>query len=159
MHCIWPWPEAAWLSDCETLTYLHSCISTRRQRVRVPEAPMYLDAWSTSRWSQGSRRGSPRAHLLTLIVMGFPLVTYPGILTRMKAGAVPLTAIGSRVTANFFRVGRPTGRATSNRLKELVRDRGDLCRQQASHCRSREGDTWRARVHGGLCSVGTIIRL
>ena len=31
-------------SDAETLTYLHSCISTRRQRVRVPETPMYLDA-------------------------------------------------------------------------------------------------------------------
>jgi hypothetical protein len=26
-------PEAAWLSDAETLTYLHSCISTRRHRV------------------------------------------------------------------------------------------------------------------------------
>src|SRR5260370_33265583 len=37
-------PEAAWLSDAETLTYLHSCISTRRHRVRVPEVPMYLDA-------------------------------------------------------------------------------------------------------------------
>ena len=37
-------PEAAWLSDAETLTYLHSCISTRRHRVRVPEIPMYLDA-------------------------------------------------------------------------------------------------------------------
>src|SRR5579872_248945 len=30
-------PEAAWLDDVETLTYLHSCISTRRHRVRVPE--------------------------------------------------------------------------------------------------------------------------
>ncbi len=41
-------PEAEWLDDGETLTYLHSCISTRRQRVRVPETPMYLDAtWST----------------------------------------------------------------------------------------------------------------
>src|ERR1700738_4616867 len=37
-------PEASWLSDTETLTYLHSCISTRRHRVRVPEVPMYLDA-------------------------------------------------------------------------------------------------------------------
>src|SRR6266404_2046512 len=34
-------PEAAWLCDAETLTYLHSCISTRRHRVRVPEVPMY----------------------------------------------------------------------------------------------------------------------
>src|SRR5713226_1543219 len=30
-------PEAAWLSDAETLTYLHACISTRRHRVRVLE--------------------------------------------------------------------------------------------------------------------------
>src|SRR5262249_48688449 len=37
-------PEAAWLSDSETLTYLHSTISTRRHQVRVPETPMHLDA-------------------------------------------------------------------------------------------------------------------
>ena len=36
-------PESAWLSDSETLTYLHSTISTRRHRVRVPEIPMHLD--------------------------------------------------------------------------------------------------------------------
>jgi type IV secretion system protein TrbE len=36
-------PEAAWLPDSETLTYLHACVSTRRHRVRVPEVPMYLD--------------------------------------------------------------------------------------------------------------------
>ncbi|AQS88140.1 hypothetical protein AA101099_1924 [Neoasaia chiangmaiensis NBRC 101099] len=32
-------PEADWLDDGETLTYLHSCVSTRMQRVRVPEIP------------------------------------------------------------------------------------------------------------------------
>src|ERR1700676_5404705 len=37
-------PETEWLDDGETLTYLHSCVSTRRQHVRVPETPMYLDA-------------------------------------------------------------------------------------------------------------------
>ena len=37
-------PESAWLDDEETLTYLHSTVSTKRQRVRVPEIPMYLDA-------------------------------------------------------------------------------------------------------------------
>src|SRR5580700_3933448 len=36
-------PEAEWLDDAETLTYLHSCVSTNRQTVRVPEIPMYLD--------------------------------------------------------------------------------------------------------------------
>lgn len=29
-------PEADWLDDGNTLTYLHSCISTRRQGVRCP---------------------------------------------------------------------------------------------------------------------------
>ncbi|MCE0743815.1 hypothetical protein LWC05_07895, partial [Acetobacter sicerae] len=37
-------PEAVWLDDGETLTYLHSTISIRNQRVRVPEIPMHLDA-------------------------------------------------------------------------------------------------------------------
>ena len=37
-------PEVAWLSDAETLTYLHSTVSTKRHRVRVPEVPMHLDA-------------------------------------------------------------------------------------------------------------------
>jgi len=36
-------PETEWLDDGETLTYLHSCVSTKRQTVRVPETPMYLD--------------------------------------------------------------------------------------------------------------------
>ena len=37
-------PECVWLDDVETLTYLHSAISTKVQRVRVPEVPMHLDA-------------------------------------------------------------------------------------------------------------------
>jgi type IV secretory pathway VirB4 component len=37
-------PECRWLDDGETLTYLHSTVSTKRHRVRVPETPIYLDA-------------------------------------------------------------------------------------------------------------------
>src|SRR3546814_8905064 len=37
-------PEAEWLGDAETLTYLHSCVSTKGSRVRVPETPMHLDS-------------------------------------------------------------------------------------------------------------------
>jgi type IV secretory pathway VirB4 component len=33
-------PECRWLDDGETLTYLHSTVSTKRHRVRVPETPM-----------------------------------------------------------------------------------------------------------------------
>jgi type IV secretion system protein VirB4 len=74
-------PDAEWLDDAETLTYLHSTVSTRRQRVRVPEAPMHLDAVLVDETLTGGlepRLGS--THLRTLTVHGFPHSTFPGIL-------------------------------------------------------------------------------
>jgi type IV secretion system protein TrbE len=71
-------PEAGWLDNGETLTYLHSCISTRRQRVRVPETPMHLDAILVDQALTGGLE--PRlgdAHLRTLTIMGFPSRTWP----------------------------------------------------------------------------------
>jgi type IV secretion system protein VirB4 len=78
-------PEADWLDDGETLTYLHSCISTRRQRVRVPETPMYLDAILVDEDLTGGlelRLG--RSHLRTLTIMGFPSQTWPGLLDDLN---------------------------------------------------------------------------
>ena len=83
-------PEAVWLSDEETLTYLHSCISTRRQRARDPEVPMYLDAILVDEALAGGlepRLG--KAHLRTLTVLGFPSATYPGILDELNRLAFP----------------------------------------------------------------------
>jgi type IV secretion/conjugal transfer VirB4 family ATPase len=83
-------PEAAWLTDAETLTYLHSCISTKRHRVRVPEVPMYLDAILVDEPLVGGL--APRlgkAHVRTLTVMGFPSATYPGILDDLNRLAIP----------------------------------------------------------------------
>ena len=83
-------PEAAWLDDGETLTYLHACISTRRQRVRVPETPMYLDAILVDEDLTGGLE--PRlggAHLRTLTVMGFPSQTWPGLLDDLNRLAFP----------------------------------------------------------------------
>jgi type IV secretion system protein VirB4 len=83
-------PEAAWLSDEETLTYLHSCISTKRHRVRVPEVPMYLDAILVDEPLIGGlepRLG--KVHLRTLTVMGFPSATHPGILDELNGLAFP----------------------------------------------------------------------
>jgi type IV secretion system protein TrbE len=83
-------PEAAWLSDEATLTYLHSCISTRRHRVRVPEVPMYLDAILVDEPLAGGlepRLGT--AHLRTLTLMGFPSSTHPGLLDELNRLAFP----------------------------------------------------------------------
>jgi type IV secretion system protein VirB4 len=78
-------PECAWLDDHETLTYLHSTVSTKRHRVRVPEIPMYLDALLADRPLTGGLEpmlGS--AHLRVLTVVGFPTATTPGILDDLN---------------------------------------------------------------------------
>jgi type IV secretion system protein VirB4 len=83
-------PESGWLDDVGTLTYLHSCISTRHQRVRVPEVPMYLDAILTDEdFAGGLEPRLGNAHLRTLTVMGFPSQTWPGLLDDLNRLAFP----------------------------------------------------------------------
>lgn len=83
-------PECAWLDDAETLTYLHSTVSTKRHRVRVPETPMYLDALIADQPLTGGLE--PRlgdAHLRILTIVGFPSATTPGILDELNRLAFP----------------------------------------------------------------------
>ena len=78
-------PEITWLDDEGTLTYLHSTVSTKRQRVRVPEIPMYLDAVLADQPLIGGLEPLlGNAHLRVLTVVGFPTVTTPGILDELN---------------------------------------------------------------------------
>ncbi|MBW8811831.1 MAG: conjugal transfer protein TrbE [Caulobacterales bacterium] len=82
--------EAAWLSDAETLSYLHATISTNRQQVRVPETPMHLDVLLADQALAGGlepRLG--RAHLRVLTISGFPTETWPGLLDELNRLAFP----------------------------------------------------------------------
>ncbi len=78
-------PEAAPLSDEETLTWLHNCISTRRHPVSVPEIPAYLDAVLVDTPLTGGLApmlGSE--HLRALTILGYPGATTPGILDDLN---------------------------------------------------------------------------
>jgi type IV secretion/conjugal transfer VirB4 family ATPase len=78
-------PEIGWLDDADTLTYLHSTVSTKRQRVRVPEIPMYLDAMLADQPLIGGLEPMlGNSHLRVLTVVGFPTVTTPGILDELN---------------------------------------------------------------------------
>ena len=78
-------PEVAWLDNAATLAYLHSCVSTRAQQVRVPETPMYLDALLADQSLAGGLEPSlGGAHLRTLSVIGFPSATFPGLLDELN---------------------------------------------------------------------------
>ncbi|WP_425063473.1 conjugal transfer protein TrbE [Pyruvatibacter mobilis] len=83
-------PECRWLDDAETLTYLHSTISTNRHRVRVPEVPMHLDALLPDQALTGGLE--PRLgdqHFRVLTITGFPGVTTPGLLDELNRLAFP----------------------------------------------------------------------
>ncbi|SFK13233.1 conjugal transfer protein TrbE [Methylocapsa palsarum] len=83
-------PECRWLNDAETLSYLHSCVSTKRHRVRVPETPMYLDALLADQPLTGGlepRLGA--SHLRVLTITGFPTATTPGLLDELNRLAFP----------------------------------------------------------------------
>ncbi|MBN4888997.1 conjugal transfer protein TrbE, partial [Staphylococcus sp. EG-SA-27] len=81
-------PEIGWLDDAATLTYLHSTVSTRRQRVRVPETPMHLDALLTAEPLTGGLEPKLGAHhLRTLTITGFPTETFPGLLDELNRQA------------------------------------------------------------------------
>lgn len=83
-------PECQWLDSSETLTYLHSTVSTKRHRVRVPETPVYLDALLADQPLTGGlepRLGT--AHLRVLTIVGFPTATTPGILDDLNRLAFP----------------------------------------------------------------------
>src|SRR5206468_2358853 len=83
-------PEAAWLSDSETLTYLHSTISTKRHGVGTPQTPMHLDALLAHEpLTCGLEPRLGNAHLRTLTVIGFPTTTFPGILDELNRLAFP----------------------------------------------------------------------
>lgn len=78
--------ECRWLDDAETLTYLHSTISTNVQQVRVPETPMYLDVLLADQPLVGGL--APRLgdeHLRILSIVGFPSQTWPGLLDELNA--------------------------------------------------------------------------
>ncbi|MET4358728.1 type IV secretion/conjugal transfer VirB4 family ATPase [Bradyrhizobium sp. RT9b] len=83
-------PECGWLDDEATLTYLHSTVSTKRHRVRVPEIPMYLDALLADQPLTGGLEPMlGEAHVRVLTVVGFPTATTPGILDDLNRLAFP----------------------------------------------------------------------
>ena len=83
-------PECRWLDDAETLTYLHSTVSTQRHRVRVPETPIYLDALVADQpLTAGIEPRLGHAHLRILTIIGFPTATTPGLLDELNRLAFP----------------------------------------------------------------------
>ncbi len=78
-------PLARWLSDEETLTYLHDCISDRPHRVAVPSTPFHLDALLPDAALIGGLAPKLGAkHLRVISVRSFVTETEPGLLDALN---------------------------------------------------------------------------
>jgi type IV secretion system protein TrbE len=78
-------PELRWLSDDETLTYLHATVSTHCHPVSTPDVSFCLDALLIDRPLTGGL--APRLgdeHVRVLTVRGFPNGTWPGLLDELN---------------------------------------------------------------------------
>jgi type IV secretion system protein VirB4 len=107
--------ESHWLSDEETLTYLHDCVSDRRHRVAVPQTPFHLDALLTDAPLLGGlapRLG--RKHLRVLSVRSFVTESEPGLLDALNR-----LAISYRWVTRFL----PLDREDARKEIEIIRKR------------------------------------
>jgi len=137
-------PEARWLTDQETLTYLHSTISTRRQNVRVPEMPVYLDAILVDEPLIGGL--APKLgdeHLRVLTINGFPSATFPGILDDLNRLAFPYRCHRARASPHVVRRGARPRPASAFQRGFGRGDQG--CRRAQGSARARG----RRPVHDG----------
>lgn len=84
MKGICPFVEV--LDDDQTLTYLHSTISTRWHAVKCPEMPVYLDAQLADEPLEvGTELKLGSKFLRTLTIRSFPGSTVPGILDGLNS--------------------------------------------------------------------------
>lgn len=105
--------EAEFLNDEETLTYLHSTISPKQQKILSPATPMYLDAFLADTPLLGGL--APMLgdfHLRTVTILEFPSSTLPALLDQLNQ-----LPICYRWTTRFIPLDKPDAEAELKRYK------------------------------------------
>ncbi len=106
-------PAVRWLSDEETLSYLHACVSERPHRVAVPDTPFHLDALIADTPLVGGLAPKlGRLSLQVISVRSYVTETEPGLLDALNR-----LPISYRWVTRFLPLDREEGR------KELEKTR------------------------------------
>jgi type IV secretion system protein VirB4 len=108
-------PEARALDDEETLTFLHSKVSTSRHPLALPETPIYLDALlADTPLAGGLEPMLGEEHLRTLTIVGFPGLSRPGLLDTLNH-----LGFAHRWTTRFIALDREDAARALTRLRRI----------------------------------------
>ena len=107
-------PEVSFLDDAETLSYLHNTISPKRQKIRVPEIPMYLDAiLADAPLTGGLEPRLGKTILSAISIAGYPGSCTPGLLDNLNRLSVEY-----RWSTRFIPMDKTAALAELNRYKK-----------------------------------------
>ena len=109
-------PDVRALSDEETLTYLHSTVSTKQQRVAVPHTPIELDYLLTDTPVTGGNAPKIGEHYINVVtIKNFPHSTTPGILDQLNH-----LGFSYRWVTRFIFQGKETAEKEINKTKKAL---------------------------------------
>lgn len=101
------------LTDDETLTYLHSTVSTKRHFIRTPDVPMYLDHILTDQsLEHGLELKLGDDFVKTISIKAFPSESFPGILDALNDLDFPF-----RWVTRFISMSHENGRAHIDKIR------------------------------------------
>lgn len=107
-------PEACWLDDEQTLTYLHDCVSDRPHRVALAGAPFYIDALIADTPLVGGLAPKlGRLHLAVVSVRSYVTETEPGLLDALNR-----LPIAYRWIMRFLPLDREEARRELERIRK-----------------------------------------
>jgi type IV secretion/conjugal transfer VirB4 family ATPase len=103
------------LDDDETLSYLHSTISSKRHKISTPDIPMYLDhILSDEGIEHGLELKVGDNFVRTLSIKGFPSESFPGMLDAINDLNFPF-----RWSTRFISMGPDTGKAHIDNIRRV----------------------------------------
>ncbi len=108
-------PEIAWLNDAETLTYLHSTISTHAHPVQVPQSPFHIDALlADCPLTGGVAPMLGNEHIRSVSVRGFPAKGWPGLLDDVNR-----LSFSYRWVTRFICMDKPHAESELGKVRRL----------------------------------------
>lgn len=129
------------LSDDETLTYLHSTISSKRHKIVSPDIPMYLDhILSDESIEHGLELKVGNNLVRTLTIKAFPSESFPGMLDAINDLNFPF-----RWSTRFISMGADTAKSHIDNVRRVWyagRKRiGTIIKEVASQSESALGES------------------